>query len=363
MKTLLLILDSMIHFDREVIRGIKSQLEELGLNYIIHLESADNIDYIESRDWDYIIADFDKPSIHKYISVTKSKTVIISNHLLEQLPNHISSVTLDNALFSITALKAFSNLDVQLVSYYSNTSDAETYWNIEREAAFKQEAKSNGMEIIKDFTHAITERKLPIGVYCSSDRSARQVLDICLRRKVKVPEEVMIIGNDSDNTESLIAPLSLSSVALSPYELGRFTLTTLHKYIRFKRHIHALYSKCSVVHADTTSGSSLGDPIVLKAETYITKQLHTNIKVNQVLEHCKVSRSTLDKRFTSIHGKTVHQYLSDLRIQKAQQLLKQTTETLDTIAKRCGYPNQSYLTQLFSKRFNISASQYRNEDI
>lgn len=359
MKTLLLILDSMIYFDREVIRGIKSQIEELGLKYIIHLESADNIDYIKSRDWDYIIADYDKPLVHPFIYETRSKAVVISNHILEYLPQHISSVTLDNAVLSRTALKAFSIINIKTTSYYCNNSDSQTSWNKERQNIFKKASVDNKRKYFDDFTLAIDEASFPLGIYCSSDRSARQVLDICLQKKVRVPEDVMIIGNDSDNTESLIAPLSLSSIALNPYELGRCALVTLHKYIRFKRPIHASYSSCALIHADTTLDHNLDDPLVLKAETFINKQFHTNIKVNQVLEHCHVSRSKLDKRFILIHGKTVHQFLTDLRVQKARLLLKQSNESLDTIAKRCGYPNQSYLSQLFIKRFNASPSEFR----
>lgn len=362
MKTLLLLLDSMIYYDRGILKGIKAKVDESGMRVDLHLESTSNLEYILSREWDYVIADYDKPHINYIVDSLSAKTVVYSNNQIALIPERFSSVILDNKGLSITALQGLEATGIKYVGYFANQQDSVLPWSKERHLSFKKTAEAGVLKIIDDVELAINNKAFPIGVYCSSDRSARRLVNLCYALGVRVPEDVSIIGTDYDDTERMLSPIPLSSVELNPVELGKLCIETLQKMLRFKLPQHTKFSSYKLIQGRTTISQNDADPIVIKAEGYIRNNFHVNIKIKQVTDHCRVSRKTLDTRFLIAHGITAHQYVTRLRLKKAKQLLLSTEEKLEEIAQQVGYPSQSYLSQVFVKQFGVTPMEFRKNN-
>ncbi|MCE0495200.1 substrate-binding domain-containing protein [Vibrio salinus] len=360
MKRLLLLLDSMIYFDRQVLKGIKARLDETNLKVRLYLESGSALDELKQEPWDYVIADYDKAVFRNIVQTCNAKVLAYSNHHRNDFTPNASTIVIDNESLSEAALRWFLDAGLTHVSFFSNEQDAEQPWGKERKEAFIRQSRHIGLDYTESVFGAIETRLFPLGVYCSSDRSARKLAQYCEQNHIDVPTQLSIIGTDSDNTERMLSPLPLSSLELNPYELGRYCVDTLIKTIRFKRRFHYTYAPTQLYEAATTRSQEQFDDLVSRASLYIRNNFHINIKIKQVTDFCKTSRKTLDSRFLSIHGVTAHQYLTNIRLRRAQYLLRHSTDKLDIIAQQCGYPNQSYLTQVFGKQIGISPSQYRN---
>ncbi|NVN80572.1 MULTISPECIES: substrate-binding domain-containing protein [unclassified Vibrio] len=359
MKTLLLLLDSMIYYDRQILKGIKAKLDETNLNVELHLECSSNLDYILSRSWDYVIADYDKPNINHIVDSLSAKIVVFSNHQLTSFPSHVSSIVLDNRGLAQTALQGLKKAGFSRVAYYSNQQDSVSPWSKERHIGFKHSASSFGLEFVDSVECAITDQDFPLGVYCSSDRSARRLANLCRNLGIEVPKHVSIIGNDYDDTERMLSPMPLSSVELNSVDLGKLCIEVLQKVLRFNRVQRASFSSYKLIHGRTTPDITELDQMVIKAEGYMRNNFHQNMKIKQVTDYCRISRKTLDTRFVIAHGVTAHQFVTQLRLNRAKDLLASTTEKLDAIAKQCGYPGQSYLSQVFIKQLGVSPNKYR----
>jgi len=52
-------------------------------------------------------------------------------------------------------------------------------------------------------------------------------------------------------------------------------------------------------------------------------------------------------------------YINTIRIQKAQNLLLETSLNLQKIAEMCGYENDFYFSRIFKKKVGLSPSQFR----
>ncbi|SHO56205.1 helix-turn-helix domain-containing protein [Vibrio quintilis] len=361
MKRLLLLLDSMMYFDRQVLQGIKAKLDETKLKVSLHLESGTALDELTQESWDYIIADYDKRQFRRIVRTCEAKTLVYSNHYRHDFAGEMSSVVVDNTALANAALRRFIEARPTCVSFFANEQDAQQPWGQERKAAFEKLISGTELAYAEDIFAAIKARQFPVGVYCSSDRAARKLAQYCAHHCIEVPGEVSIIGTDCDDTERLISPLPLSSVDLNPYELGRFCVDTLIKMIRFKRRLRLTYSPTRFFEAATTIHHEKTDDLVSQAELFIQNNFHSNIKIKQVTDHCRISRKTLDSRFLIIHGITAHQYLTKIRLKRAKYLLRHTKDTLDSVAHQCGYPGQSYLTQVFSKEVGLSPSKFRQQ--
>lgn len=104
------------------------------------------------------------------------------------------------------------------------------------------------------------------------------------------------------------------------------------------------------------------------ADKYISKslqRLHQNIEKTWSLESLAadigLSRAAFSKRFKALVGQTMFEYLTQLRMQKACQLLKETDFSLYEIANRVGYESDLAFTRTFKKRHDKTPTAYRKE--
>jgi LacI family transcriptional regulator len=83
------------------------------------------------------------------------------------------------------------------------------------------------------------------------------------------------------------------------------------------------------------------------------------IRVGDVVGVTSLTRRVLETRFKTLLGKTPHEMIVSTRIAQAEQLLRDTSLTLDRIAYRCGIEHAEYLSVLFRKHKGITPGQYR----
>lgn len=113
-----------------------------------------------------------------------------------------------------------------------------------------------------------------------------------------------------------------------------------------------------------------GDVPLIKAlaDKYISKalqRLHQNIEKPWSLESLAsdigLSRAAFAKRFKTLVGQTMFEYLTQLRMQQACQLLIETDLALYDIANRVGYESDLAFTRTFKKRYEKTPTAFRKE--
>lgn len=65
------------------------------------------------------------------------------------------------------------------------------------------------------------------------------------------------------------------------------------------------------------------------------------------------------KLFAESIGKTVNEYILELRLSRAQEFLRSTDLTINEISSKVGFSNSTYFTTLFKKSFGLTPNQYR----
>lgn len=58
-------------------------------------------------------------------------------------------------------------------------------------------------------------------------------------------------------------------------------------------------------------------------------------------------------------GQGIVEYITELKMKKARQLLKDKSLKIVQVAKICGYENQSYFNKLFKSYYGMTPVQYR----
>ena len=63
--------------------------------------------------------------------------------------------------------------------------------------------------------------------------------------------------------------------------------------------------------------------------------------------------------FKKATGQTYIGYLTDVRLNKAVELLNKTDDKTYVIAAKVGYQEQNYFSYVFKKKFGVSPTRYR----
>ncbi|MCT7445816.1 AraC family transcriptional regulator [Aliarcobacter skirrowii] len=91
---------------------------------------------------------------------------------------------------------------------------------------------------------------------------------------------------------------------------------------------------------------------VQKAKIIIDENFKENITIPFLSKKIALNQTKLKKGFKELFGKTVHEYLKDLRLEKALEFLKSNKYSIKEVSLMCGYTNQGSFSYAFSSRYN-----------
>ncbi|QNK56565.1 helix-turn-helix domain-containing protein [Paenibacillus sp. PAMC21692] len=87
----------------------------------------------------------------------------------------------------------------------------------------------------------------------------------------------------------------------------------------------------------------------------------SDIGIEQLAERACLSPGYFGKIFSESVGKTVNEYITDLRMQTSKRLLATTLHPIVEISASVGYNNPAYFTTIFKKHTGMTPNQYRSE--
>lgn len=105
------------------------------------------------------------------------------------------------------------------------------------------------------------------------------------------------------------------------------------------------------------------DEVIQKIAKYLYENYHKPIYLNEVAEQFHISRSYLSKKFKSTTGFGFKEYLLNVRIKQACNLLLETDKSITEIAFLCGFNDSNYFGDAFRRIKGISPAKFRkNQD-
>ena len=96
-----------------------------------------------------------------------------------------------------------------------------------------------------------------------------------------------------------------------------------------------------------------------KVLDYIDKHYNEKLSTHALAEFCYLNESYFCRSFKKATGKSVLDYLTDYRIEKATILLEQSSDSVATIAAQVGFEDVTYFSRCFKKRKGVSPMQFR----
>ena len=130
--------------------------------------------------------------------------------------------------------------------------------------------------------------------------------------------------------------------ALSLFEENRAKMMSV-----FYNMLHRLSTESSVQN------------VILPAIRYIESN-YQNPKLSnaELAEKCNISEVYFRKIFTETYKTTPKQFIVDIRINKAKQLLSDGFLNIGAVAEECGFSNQYHFCRLFKEKTGFTPTEY-----
>lgn len=97
------------------------------------------------------------------------------------------------------------------------------------------------------------------------------------------------------------------------------------------------------------------------AKRFIHENFSEKIGIKEICDEIGCSKSTLITSFKKTYGTTVNRYLSDVRLEEAIKMLASGKKNIGEISEATGFSDQSYFSKVFSAKYGIPPSEYKQD--
>ena len=168
----------------------------------------------------------------------------------------------------------------------------------------------------------------PIAIMACDDNQGSNLIEACHGLGIKIPSEVSVMGVDNDESLCNLGSATLSSVQIDIEEGGRQTAALVEKLVADPAAPaeDVVLKPVKIVSRMSTAAFATNDQQILKAILYIHKNALKKISVADVMTEAALSRRLLERRFKSVTGKTLYEYITDQKLRYFAEQLEETDE-------------------------------------
>lgn len=317
--------------------------------------------------YDGIIGHIDKSEDFGLITSSKIPAVLQSIHAhMKSEIIHVNNDDIGRLGANFFIEKGFEN--------YAFFGCRKLYFSNERYIAFRETLNSHpiheystGLDIrpgrIKTdkIWHWLDRLPKPIGIMACNDDWAIILNEVCLQNKIKVPQEVAILGVDNDQIVCRTTWPYISSICLNSEKAGFEAAALLDTMMRTKRPAEKVISvrPTCIEERQSTDITITKDEAVSTALQFIKANIDKPIQVMDIVEHVLISRRSLQNKFNKHLGCPILDQIRRMQIERVAKLLVQTDISIANIANQSGFTSFANLSRIFKKYKDTSPSRYR----
>ena len=92
--------------------------------------------------------------------------------------------------------------------------------------------------------------------------------------------------------------------------------------------------------------------------SFVESKLYEPLTVADICQQFSLSRSTLQLLFKNAVNQSPKKYISDMKLERSCQMLRENKYTISEISLKLGYSSIHYFSNAFNQRYHISPSEY-----
>ena len=204
----------------------------------------------------------------------------------------------------------------------------------------------------------------PIGIMACDDNQGNNLIEACHSAGVRIPAEVSVIGVDDDELLCSLGSTTLSSIHVDIEDGGWKAAELIERMVNFPGAPveDVVLKPVKIVGRMSTAAFATDDAQIQKAVQFIHKNYQKKITVKDVTAEVALSRRLLERRFKTVTGQTIYQYITDLKIKHFAEMLLTTGDQVINIALSLGENDTKSISRRFKQIYGCSPNEWRDKN-
>lgn len=329
------------------------------------------------KDWDGdgCIAMIESDETFEYL---RSKNIPIIDLGLRDHQIPIPRMTTDNekiGKLAVEHLREFGHKEIFVIDHGKNIMFKERLKSLQKysrindcKVTILKSASEIQNEVLYELEDILEQRgqklrESSLGFFAFNDSIAADLISLCLRNDVRVPENIAILGVDNDDLIISSLILGLSSVDSDQEGLGKSSAKLMYELLntdgmKDNENIYRHAPK-GVITRRSTDCYAVRNPLVSNALHWIQNNFYKGIQATDVASAMSVTQQGLQKAFATNYIRSPGNEIRHQRLEAVAFLLKTTNANLNTIAKNCGFYSVNSLINSFRKKYKTTPGKFR----
>lgn len=199
------------------------------------------------------------------------------------------------------------------------------------------------------------------GCFCTSDFIARQVVGALRDINRAVPSSVGVLGVGDSMLDSVLCPVTLSSIVMPDRQIGRRAAEMLVTMLadNTKKIKSESLSSIHIIVRESSAFFHYRDVLVNKAISYMAANLFSPCGVDELSHICGASKRSLEMRFNAVLGRPPAAEWRLRRHREICRLLADTRIPIKEIASMSGLSEPTNFWNAFKNAEGITPAKYR----
>jgi len=297
--------------------------------------------------------------------------MVVSPNTRRQIPDVVNVVT-DHAAIGAAGAEHLIQAGFRQFAFCGYSRQ---FWSEERQIGFVERLRAEGfdanvyqarlatpIEEEADLLEWLRTLPKPAGVMACVDERGRKLIEICTATGLRVPDELGILGVDDDELLCELTPVPLSSISNNGERIGFDAAACLHRMICSPEvsvdepALMVLPTGCTA--RQSTDFVNEEDPAFAAAVRYIRDHVCDALRADEVAAAVNMTRRTLERRFATYLGRSIHAEIRRTRIKLFSRLLLDTHWTVAEIATHLNMPDTEHAARYFKAETGMTPREY-----
>ncbi len=365
-----------VAYNRDVLRGVAEfagQKPEIRVFFPDNFEPADLPALIRGDIHGVIVAGC--PPAWKLSEAIAIRGVPAVDVSAELETSSLPRVVTDDAAVGRIAANYFIDRGFRRLVYYGMS---QRYWSDARRDGFvaqaaargaaaqyfrKQEGEAEDRAGLYPSTAArwLKDLSKPAAIYAGDDLLGAYLVEACRHLKIRVPEDIAILGTDNDDLYGQLRTPHLSSILLDSRNIGLRAMEMLYHRMRGRKMktMTVLIPPIRVITRLSSDIFGVEDDLVREALGLIQQNLPSGISVKWLADQLAVSRPTMERHFLAALNRTPATEIQRIQMETARQLVLDSDMPIAQVAEKSGYSSPRQFSTSFHAYFNETPRNMR----
>ena len=100
------------------------------------------------------------------------------------------------------------------------------------------------------------------------------------------------------------------------------------------------------------------DELFERIIAYVESKIYEPLTIAEICQQFSMSRSSLQLLFKNAVNQSPKKYISDMKLERSRQMLRENKYTVSEISLKLGYSSIHYFSNAFNQKYHISPSEY-----